>query len=99
VQGSKPTDRDAEALQKALPMPSDPLETQQAKLKNLRALINYGRNMQAQGNVLAGGWGASIGANGAFSASDLNKFAGPPTQASANRFGSLGSAQSIMAGN
>ena len=99
VQGSKPTDKDAEALQMALPMPSDPLETQQAKLKNLRALINYGRNMQAQGNVLADGWGASIGANGAFSASDLNKFAGPPKQTSANRFGSLGSAQSIMAGN
>lgn len=99
VQGSKPTDRDAEALQKALPMPSDPLETQQAKLKNLRALINYGRNIQAQGNVLAGGWGASIGANGAFSASDLNKFAGPPKQAGTSLFGSLGSAQSVMAGN
>ena len=99
VQGSKPTDRDAEALQKALPMPSDPLETQQAKLKNLRALINYGRNMQAQGNVLSGGWGASIGANGAFSASDLNRFAGPPKQTGTSLFGSLGSAQSVMAGN
>lgn len=99
VQGSRPTDKDAEALQRALPMPSDPLETQQAKLRNLRALINYGRNIQAQGNVLAGGWGASIGANGAFSASDLNKFAGPPKQAGTSLFGSLGSAQSVMAGN
>jgi len=99
VQGSKPTDKDAEALQRALPMPSDSLETQQAKLRNLRALINYGRNLQAQGNVLAGGWGASIGANGAFSASDLNRFAGPPKQTGTSLFGSLGSAQSVMAGN
>jgi hypothetical protein len=99
VQGSRPTDKDAEALEAALPMPSDPLETQQAKLRNLRALINYGRNLQAQGNVLADGWGASIGANGAFSASDLDKFAGPPKQAGANGFSSLGSAQSVMAGN
>lgn len=90
VQGSRPTDKDAEALEAALPMPSDSLETQQAKLRNLRALINYGRNIQAQGNVLAGGWGASIGANGAFSASDLDKFAGPPKQGGTDPLGLSG---------
>lgn len=99
VQGSKPTDKDAEALQMALPTLGDTAEIQQAKLRNLRRLINYGKNVRAQGLKLEDGWSAGVGQNGSFSEESLGRFVVPIDKAGANRFGSLGSAQSVMAGN
>ncbi len=99
VQGSKPTDKDAEALQMALPTLGDTAEIQQAKLRNLRRLINYGKNVRAQGLKFEDGWSAGVGQDGSFSEEALGRFVAPIDKAGANRFGSLGSAQSIMAGN
>jgi hypothetical protein len=99
VQGSKPTDKDAEALQMALPTLGDTAEIQQAKLRNLRRLINYGKNVRAQGLKFEDGWSAGVGQNGSFSEESLGRFVVPIDKAGANRFGSLGSAQSVMAGN
>ncbi len=99
VQGSKPTDKDAESLQMALPTLGDTTEIQQAKLRNLRRLINYGQNVRAQGLKFEDGWSAGVGQDGSFSEESLGRFVVPIDKAGANRFGSLGSAQSIMAGN
>lgn len=81
IQGSRPSEGDRIAFAMLMPQLSDSAAARQAKIRNIRELLNAAQG----GQKFQEGWAQNMQGN--------------TSQGGTSLFGSLGSAQSIMAGN